>query len=255
MTGLDALPRQAWLAYWRYRRRYHRYSVEGLEHLLVDEPRLIAGYHGRPLAYDMCILTVELYERLGYLPHGMVHRGVDLIPPMRWLKEALGFVVTDGPDLEAAVRRGEHLVTTPGGGEEGCRRYDDTYRVNWGDRVGYVRLAVKYGLQIVPVGAGGADDGFIGLNTGPVLGRALGLPNDVAWMVWLGVGPLGLWPLSPAFPARMHQIVGAPIDPRALGATSPDDRGALLRVHRHVVAAVQGLLDRARRRLQGRAGT
>jgi len=251
---LDGVPRWAWLTFWRWRQFYHRYTVEGLEHLDPPEARIVAGYHGRPLAYDMCMLTVALYDRLGYLPHGMVHRGTDLVPPLRWLVRQLSFVVADGPDLADAIARGEHIVVTPGGGEEGCRRFDDVYRVNWGDRIGYVRLAVKYGLKIVPVGAAGADGGYIGLNTGPQLGRALRLPKDYAWTVWTGLGPLGLWPLSPPFPVRMHQIIGPPIDPRDDGATSVDDRPALLRVHRRVTAAVQGLLDTARERLNGGSG-
>src|SRR5207237_1940644 len=249
---LDGLPRRLWLDYWRTWQYYHRFTVEGLEHLDVREARLIAGYHGRPLAYDMCMLTVTLHDRLGYLPHGTLHRGVAYVPPMRWVARELGFVITDGEDLAAAVRRGEHIMVTPGGGEEGCRRFDDSYRVSWGDRVGYVRLAVKYGLKIVPVAAAGADSGFIGLNSGAALGRALHLPKDYAWMVWTGIGLLGLWPLSPPFPVRMHQIIGPPIDPLDEGAVSPDDRDVLLRVHRRVTAAVQDLLDCARERLRRR---
>jgi hypothetical protein len=43
-------------------------------------------------------------------------------------------------------------------------------------------------------------------------------------------------------------MVGPPIDPRDDGAVSADDRPALLRVHRRVVAAVQGLIDAAQAR-------
>ncbi len=247
MSTLDDLPLSLWLRYWRLLRRYHRYTVAGLEHLPKEEARLVAGYHGRPIAFDMCILTVELYERLGYMPHGMVHRGVRHVAPMRWLANGLGFVI-DGGDraIAAAVKKAEHVIVTPGGGEEGCRRFDDAYRVHWGDRVGYVRIAVKYGMKIVPVGAAGADGAYIGLNTGPSLGRWLGLPKEYAWMAWAGLGPLGLWPLSPPFPVRVHQVIGAPIDPRDDGARSPEDGDALLRVHRRVTAAVQGALDQAR---------
>jgi hypothetical protein len=247
---LDAWPHRLWVAYWRALQYYHRYSAEGLEHLDGGEARMIVGYHGRPLAFDMCMLTIAVYDRLGYLPHGMVHRGVEYVRPMRWLARGIGFVITDGPDLVAAIRRGEHIITTPGGGDEGCRRFDDSYRVNWGERLGYVRLAVKHGLKIVPAASAGADSGYIGLNSGPALGRALGLPKDYAFIVWTGIGLTGLYPLSPAFPVRMHSMVGPPLDPRDDGAVSPDDRPALLRVHRRVVAAVQGLLDEARARMR-----
>jgi len=114
--------------------------------------------------------------------------------------------------------------------------------------VGYLRIALKYGLPIVPMAAAGADDTYIGLNDVEAVGRRLGLPRDWAWLTWLGVGPLGLFPFSPPFPVRMHQIVGEPIALPRRGRIDMDDRDALLREHRRVVGAVQDLLDRARRR-------
>jgi hypothetical protein len=44
------------------------------------------------------------------------------------------------------------------------------------------------------------------------------------WIPWLGLGPLGPHPLSPPFPVRMRQLVGAPIDPRSDGRISLDAR-------------------------------
>ena len=240
------LPLRLWLAYWRLLQRYHRYTVAGLEHLDAPGAALIVGYHGRPFAYDMCMLTVALYDRLCYLPHGFVHRGMKRIPLLRWLVDGLGFLTADDADVAAAVARGEHIVVTPGGTREGCRSFRQRYRVDWGERVGYVRLAVRHRLPIVPVAAAGADDAYIGLNDANRLGRRLGLPRDWTWLPWLGLGPLGPYPFSPPFPVRMRQLVGAPIDPRSQGEIALDDRAALLRIHDRVQRAVQELLDRAR---------
>ena len=241
-----------WLPYWRLRMRYHRYTVEGLEHLDGPQAKLIAGYHGRGVALDMCMLNIAIYDRLHYMPHSLMHRVSALVPWWHWLLDGLEFFVGDGPALAAAVRRGEHLIVTPGGALEACRRWDDSYRVHWGEHVGYVRLAVKYGLPIVPVGAAGADSTYIGLNDGPAFGRRFGIPKNYAYLAWLGLGPLGLYPWSPPFPARFHQIVGAPIDPHDDGVTSPGDRDGLLRVHRRVAASVQVLIDRARERVRNK---
>jgi hypothetical protein len=189
------------------------------------------------------MLTVALYDRLGYLPHGFIHRGVDVIPPLRWFSDGLGFVTHDDPRLAAAVRRGEHLIVTPGGANEGCRSVRHNYRIDWGSRVGYVRIAAKYGLPIVPVAASGVDDAYLGLTDAAALGRRIGLPRDWAWMPWLAIGPLGLFPFSPPFPVRVHQVVGRPIPVPRLDA---DDRDGLLAVHRGVGRAMQRLMDRAR---------
>jgi 1-acyl-sn-glycerol-3-phosphate acyltransferase len=240
------LPLFAWLTIWRALQRYHRYTVEGLEHLDGARAVQIVGYHGRPWAWDMCMLMAALHDRLGYYPHGIVHRGMNALPGMGWFVDALGCVTGDGIAIETAVARGEHVITTPGGAREGCRSFLENYRVDWGYHTGYVRLALKYNLHIVPVGAAGADGTYIGLNNPKTLAEFLGLPPDWAWIPWFGIGPLGLFPMSPPFPVKMRQLVGAPIDPYADGHVRLDDREGQLRVHRRVVAAVQGLIDHAR---------
>lgn len=245
MKLLPFLAQQGWINYWRSFQRYHRYSIEGMEKLESDGAMLIAGYHGRPLALDMCMFTVAFYDYFGYLPHGIVHRGLESFPPLKKLTDAAGFVTDDGPDVAKAVELGEHIVVTPGGGQEGCRSFRERYKVAWEGRLGYVRLAAKYALPIVPVAGAGADDTYFGLNNAEALGRKLGVPRRWAFALWVGFGPLGPYPFSPPFPVRIHQFVGDPIDPwkgKPLLDPKPEK---LAEVHAVVVAAVQKLLDRA----------
>jgi len=242
------LPLEVWLTFWRWTRWYHSYTVDGLEHVLTGTPMLITGYHGRPAAYDMCILTVEIYERLGYLPHGMLNASVDNFPALKWLCDAIGYFTNDTTDAKkivAALRRGEHLIITPGAAFEGSRSHLDRYRVRWGGHMGYLRLALKYKLPIVPVGAAGVDDAYIGLNDGTALAKRLGLPRGLA--VWFGLGPFGIFPFSLPFPVKMHQIIGKPID---LPRVDPQDPRQLLPLHAMVIAKVQALIDLARRRVR-----
>lgn len=235
---------RGWLAYWRYKALYHRYTVEGLDRLVNAPASLVVGYHGRPAAWDVCMLTVALYDRLGYLPHAVLNPSVDYFPGGRALLDALGFVAEDGDAVAEIVRRGEHLVVTPGAATEGSRTWMHRYRVKFGEHLGYLRLALRHRLPIVPVGSSGADDAYIGVVDGLKLAKLLGMPRG--WSLWIGFGPFGVFPFSPAFPVRMRQIIGEPIEPWADGEVDPEDREALLRIHRRVTAAVQDLLDRAR---------
>jgi 1-acyl-sn-glycerol-3-phosphate acyltransferase len=223
-------------------RVYHRYEVHGLEHLPASGAALLVGYHGRPVAYDLCMLSVTLYERLGYLPHGVVHRAARRLPIMKWATDGLGFVEGDGAEVAQAVRRGEHILVQPGGTREGCRSYRTRYTVDWGERTGYLKLAIRHRMSIVPIAASGIDDGYFGLNDGYALGKRLHAPLGLP--LWLGVGPLGLWPLSPPFPVKITQYLGEPINPLENGPIDPADRGALLGLHKKVIDAVQGILDR-----------
>jgi hypothetical protein len=253
MTRFERLAQRGWLEYWRMFQRYHRYSIEGLERLDAKRSMLIAGYHGRPLAFDMCMFTVAFYDQFGYLPHGVVHRGLESFRPLKAFTDALGFVVDDGAEVARAVRRHEHIVVTPGGGQEGCRSFRERYTVAWQGRLGYVRLAARYALPIVPVAGAGADDTYIGFNNAEAWGRRLGVPHRWAFALWLGVGPLGPYPFSPPFPVRIHQFVGEPIDPWRGKPQPKASRATLTEVHERVVAALQALLDHARAWQNGRS--
>jgi 1-acyl-sn-glycerol-3-phosphate acyltransferase len=235
-------PLAVWLAWWGAMRRYHRYRVEGLERLDSRRSMLIVGYHGRPIAYDLCMLSVTFYERFGYMPHGIAHRAVDSSPLLRWICDGLGFVSGDGDVIAAAVARGEHVVVQPGGAREGCRSVLHTHEVDWGDRTGFIRLALRYGLPVVPVAARGIDRGYVGLNDGYRWGRRLRMPAGLPF--WIGLGALGPWPLSPPFPVRITQYIGEPIDLCDAGPIDPGDPAALLAAQRRVARAVQAILDR-----------
>lgn len=241
----DNLPLRAWLAAFRWLRRYNRYEVEGMEHLLAPGAALLAGYHGRPAAYDLCMLMTVIWDELGYMPHGIVHRYFRVQPALRWLVDGVGLVTGDGDEIREAVARGEHIIVPPGGTREGYRSFRDKYRVAWGDRTGYLKLAIRHGMKVIPVAALGIDDGFVGFNDGYALGKKVGMPHELP--LWLGFGMTGVFPLSLPFPVKITQLVGAPIDPLEDGPVDLDDRPRLLSIHRRVTAAVQALLDRNRK--------
>lgn len=244
MIEAHGIPLAVWLGYWRYKARYHRYTVDGLDRLARSPASLIVGYHGRPAAWDMCMLTVALHDRLGYLPHAIFNGAIDDLPGARWLADSLGFVGEDGEPLKEFIARGEHLVVTPGAANEGSRTFRERYRVEWAGHKGYLRLAIKHHLPIVPVGASGTDDAYFGLVNGVRTAKRVGLPRG--WSLWTGVGLGGLFPFAPAFPVKIHQIIGDPIRPWIDDEARLDDPESLERAHQRVMGAVQGLLDRAR---------
>ena len=246
MSLLDDLPKRFWRLQFQLLRRWHRYEVVGMEHLPRDRSALLVGYHGRPLALDLCMLTVAIDDALGYLPHGVIHGYFGENRVLRWLIDGLGFVTGDGDAIEQAVARGEHILVQPGGTREGCRSVRHRYQVDWGNRTGYLRLAIKHRLPIIPIAGDGVDDGYIGLNDGYALGQRLGMPGRLP--LWFGVGLGGLWPLAPPLPVKMTQHIGAPLVAHLAPSVDPSDRAALLTLHEEVKAAVQRLLDEARPR-------
>lgn len=237
MNARAQTARRAWLSYWNTMRRYHRYRAVGLEHLDACRPALIVGYHGRPIARDLCMLQAMLAER-GRFPRAIMHEAAATLPVARELVEGMEFLTGTGAALDEAIAREDHIIVTPGGTREGCRSHRHRYRVDWGTRRGYVRLALERGLPIIPAAGHGVDDTYVGLNDGYRTGKRLGAPGRMP--VWIGVGPLGLWPVSPPWPVRITTVLGAPL---RFGDVDPNDPDVIDRVHQTVTEAVQALLD------------
>lgn len=233
--------RALWRADWAWRRRWHRYRVEGIEPLLMPGARLLVGYHGRPIAHDLCMLQEVLREEHGVDSHAFIHAAAARMPGLRHLVDGGGFLTGDDAQTEAAVAAGHLLIVTPGATREGCRPSSIRNKVDWGERSGFLKLALKYRLPVVPAAGIGVDDTYVGLNDGYAWGRRLHMPEGIP--AWLGVGPLGLWPWSPPFPVGIRTVIAPPITRHLEPGFDPHDRAAVAELGAEVRRVVQRMLD------------
>ncbi len=242
MSGVRAALATAWWkGGWNFRRRWHRFSVEGLEHFHATGPALMVGYHGRPVAHDLCMLQVMLLEQ-GIVTHAVMHEVAQQLPVVRHALGPMGFVFGDGPAVAAAFAAGRKVIVTPGATREAARRHDVRYRVDWGGRTGWLRLAMKYRVPVLPVAGWGVDDTYVGLVDGAQYADRVKLPGGLPF--WLGVGPLGLWPFSPPFPVAIRSVIGRPFTRHLGDGVDPADKAVVSALAREVEGEVQGLLDR-----------
>ncbi len=235
------LVRAWWVNDWRFRQRWHRYNVDGIEHILAPGAALIVGYHGRPSAHDLCMLQLLLLDRYDLVTHAIMHEGVRDVPVLRHLIEGFDFLTGDDDALGTAVRAGHKIIVTPGGTRDGFRPSSVQGRVDWGERNGFVKLAIRHRLPIIPVAGIGVDRTFWSPVDGNDVAKRWKLPPTLP--SYLGVGPFGLWPFSLPFPVRITSRVGSPITEHL--ARDPKDKAAVNLVGQRVRAAVQGLLDGA----------
>lgn len=222
--------------------RYFRYSVDGFERLRRPGPKLLVGYHGRPIAWDLFILAGRMNRYLGRPPLSIAHRALFDVPVVGRFFEEIGAIADDDAAIQQAVAEGQSMLVAPGGELEFSRNALDRHRVRWRGRRGYLRRALEFRIPIIPVGAYGVDLPYLNLADGLALGRAIGLPRSIP--LTLALGPTGLLPFSPPFPTRIHQIIGAPI----VFDEDPDpSKERLEELNDIVVARVQSNIDEARR--------
>ena len=143
-----------------------RYTVEGLEQLdgaprvadrrLPRAPVRVRHVHADRRAATTASATCRTAS--------CIAASTD-IPPLRWLGRRLGFADRRRCRLARGGRaRRAHRSSRPAARARDAAASATATASSWGEGVGYVRLALKYGLPIVPVAAAGADDAYIGLD-------------------------------------------------------------------------------------------
>lgn len=159
------------------------------------------------------------------------------------------------PDVGLRMLRdhGRDALVMPGGDIDVMRPYRDSYRVCFGGRCGYAKLALRAGVPVVPVANSGAHGTLVILRRGRRIARMLGLQALVRANVFpisltvpwgLTIGP---WPHLP-IPARMRFRFGEPVwlgsnFLRRLDAQGEPTPEAIEELDRRVRAQMQRELD------------
>jgi 1-acyl-sn-glycerol-3-phosphate acyltransferase len=158
---------RALLAPWRWLTAPRFY---GLENVPADRPVLLVGNHTLMGVLDVPLMLLGLLEHRGVRARPLGDHIHFAIPGWRDLLRLFGTVEGTPENCRALMAAEESIVVFPGGGREVFKRKGEKYRLVWGNRLGFVRLAVEHGYPIVPFAAVGAEECYdILLDAGDVL--------------------------------------------------------------------------------------
>ena len=211
--------------------RYFRSDVRGLEHIPEEGPVLLVGNHsGGTLIADTFVFGQHFYDRFGPERrfHQLAHDLVFRVPGLRALLERYGTVPASPANMSGALRRDAALLVYPGGDHETYRPSWESDQIDFAGRTGFVELALKHRVPVVPVVAIGGQETALFLGQGRRFARALGLDRRFRLKVLPGaIGPpFGLTVLDlPGripLPAKISVRVLKPIDLRDRLGSRPD---------------------------------
>ena len=202
---------------------WFRADVRGLENIPPRGPVLLVGNHsGGTLIVDTFIFSQAFYDHFGpereffQLAHDLVFK----VPGIRAMLTPYGTVPASPENMQRALARGAALLVYPGGDHETYRASWRSAEIDFAHRTGFVRLALKHGVRIVPVVSIGGQETALFLGQGEHVARLLHLHRllriDVAPVQiappW-GVTVLDL-PGRVPLPAKISIKVLPPIDLR-----------------------------------------
>jgi len=244
------------LGEWLYR-YYFRVITDGWHHLPSEGGMLIVGSHnGGMIAPDTLMFMYDWFQRFGpeRLVYGLMHPNVWMVPSYSQLTVQLGAVRAHPKMATAALQRGAAVLVYPGGPEDLWRPHHLRHQIYFAGRKGFIKLALREGVPIVPAISNGAHDTLIILADFYKQLQQLhewGMPwlfgiDPMVFPIYLGL-PWGLaigpWPNIP-LPVQIHTRVCAPIVFERYGRAAASDRDYVDACYEQVCNQMQMELDR-----------
>ncbi len=157
---------------------WFRADVRGLENIPPRGPVLLVGNHsGGTLIADTFIFAQAFYDHFGpereffQLAHDLVFN----VPGIRAMLTPYGTVPASPENMRRALGRGAALLVYPGGDHETYRASWHSADIDFAHRTGFVALALKHGVPIVPVVSIGGQETALFLGQGEHIARLLHL--------------------------------------------------------------------------------
>lgn len=243
-----------WEWFYRY---YFRVQTDGWHHIPHEGKVLFVGSHNGGLAApDMFMFMYDWFRRFGTerLLYGLMHPTVwKVFPGAARLATRWGAVVAHPQMASAAFQRGACVAVYPGGAEDVFRPHSMRHQIYFAGRKGFIKLALREEVPIVPLISKGAHDTLFVITECYDFMRQLhemGMPwlfgvDPMVFPIYLGLpwglsfGPLPNIPL----PMKIHTRVCAPIVFEHYGRAAASERDYVDACYEKVRNQMQRELD------------
>ena len=228
-----------------------RSEVRGLERI-PSGPALYVGNHNAVMmSPDSFLFGAAAYRALGMeaVPFGLGHEVAISMPLVHQIVMPIGAIRASHHNAARLFEAGKKVLVYPGGDLDAMRPFSQRDRVVFGPRRGYIRLAVRENVPIIPVVAAGAHSVMLVLTEGRWLARTLRLDKlrikvwpicfSIPWGITLGPPP----PYLP-IPTRIVIEVLPPVTWERWGEKAAADTGYVEQCHKRVHTAMESTLKR-----------
>jgi 1-acyl-sn-glycerol-3-phosphate acyltransferase len=232
---------------WLFASIWYRAETRNLANVPDEGPVLLVGNHtGGNMAPETITFTLAFSTFFGVERrfHQLAHNLV-LASPLGPFLRNYGTVAASHENANKALEAGAAVLVFPGGDWEVHRPSWQSSRIDFGGRKGFIKLALKQNVPIVPVVTIGGQETALWLSRGDWLARMLGLDKRFRLKVLpiLLAPPWGLdigdfLPRIP-LPAKITSEVLPPIYLKDEFGPEPD----LDEVYAHVTRVMQDTLD------------
>jgi len=198
---------------------WFRMEMEGWESL-PDPPALLIGIHsGAPFVWDAWTVGIQWWRRFGdeRTLHGTAHDALMAAPGIGAYFRRMGVLPAAPDSIAAALAAGHDVALWPGGEVDSLRPWVKRDEAVLAGRKGFVKMAIRAGVPIVPISTVGGPDSMPVLFSGRKLAKALQL-DRVARLKMFPIALSAPWGIGPAMlpeiplPTKIRTAFQEPIE-------------------------------------------
>jgi 1-acyl-sn-glycerol-3-phosphate acyltransferase len=172
-------------------RRWFRAEWEGLEKIPSDGGALLVANHAAAIPSDAPAIIHGIETELERPVYGLADHLFKGTPVVGTLWSRVGGVVAHPDNAYRLLReQGQLVLVFPEGSKGPGKLYSERYRLRRFGRGGFVEIAMRAGVPVVPIAVVGAEESMPTLWKSPALARALNIPYFPVTANMLLFGPV-----------------------------------------------------------------
>ncbi|HEY1446429.1 MAG TPA: lysophospholipid acyltransferase family protein [Acidimicrobiales bacterium] len=205
--------------------KWFRAEWEGLEKIPDAGGALLIANHAGAIPSDAPVIMHGIEKELGRAVYGLADYFFRSVPVVGTLWARAGGVSARPANAYRLLKEQDQLALVfPEGTKGPSKSYTDRYQLRRFGRGGFVEIAMRAGVPVIPIAVVGSEEAMPVVFRLPTLARALGVPYFPVTANLLALGPLGV--VLP-FPAKFKLRV---LDPVRFDVPSDQERYSKSRI-------------------------
>ncbi len=189
--------------------KWFRAEWEGLSKLPADGGALLVANHAGAIPSDAPVIMHGIEKELGRPVYGLADYFFRTVPVVGTLWSRTGGVSARPDNAYRLLHDQQQLALVfPEGTKGPSKSYTDRYQLRRFGRGGFVEIAMRAGVPVVPIAVVGSEEAMPVLFRLPALAKALRVPYFPVTANFLLFGPLGV---ALPFPAKFKLRVLDPV--------------------------------------------
>jgi 1-acyl-sn-glycerol-3-phosphate acyltransferase len=185
---MRALARRVYEPLYRY---WFRAEWEGLEKIPTDGGALLVANHAAAIPSDAPVIMHGIETELHRAVYGMADHLFKAVPIVGTLWSRTGGVAAHPENAYRLLREQQQLALVfPEGSKGPGKHFTQRYRLRRFGRGGFVEIAMRAGVPIVPITVVGAEESMPIVYKSPAIAKAIGAPYVPVTANMLLFGPL-----------------------------------------------------------------